>query len=81
MDALEGYSGADIRLVCKDASLMFMRECLKEKSPEEVVQSKERGELNAVVTMNDFRKALNKVSPSVRNVDRFEKWAADFGSL
>lgn len=80
-ECLEGYSCADIRLVCKDASMMFMRKWICDKSPEEILKFKEKGQLNAIVTMEDFHKALDKSTPSVRSVERYEKWAAEFGCL
>ncbi len=32
----QGYSGADISLICRDASLMSMRRAIEGKSPEEI---------------------------------------------
>ena len=77
---LDGYSGADLRLVCKDASMMYMRKWMEGKSPEEMIKFRESGASNAIVTMEDFCKAIEKSSPSVKNVERYEKWAIEYGS-
>lgn len=85
MDALatrmDGYSGADIRLVCKDASMMYMRKWIEDKSPEEIIKHKAHVQLHAAVTMDDFNSALDKSSPSVKNVVMYEQWAAEYGCL
>lgn len=80
-ECTEGYSCADIRLICKDASMMFMRKWIGDKSPDEILKCKDKGHLNAVVTMEDFHKALDKSTPSVRGVDRYKRWAASNGCL
>jgi len=80
-ECTEGYSCADIRLVCKDASMMFMRKWIRDKSPDEILKCKDEGYLNAIVTMEDFHKALDKSTPSVRGVDRYKQWAATYGCL
>ena len=80
-ERLDGYSGADLRLVCKDASMMFVRKWMEGKSPEEMIKFRESGASNAIVTMEDFCKATEKSNPSVRNAERYEKWATEFGSI
>ena len=44
-DATEGYSGADIHLVCREAAMMPMRRLLSEFSPQEINAKKNDGSL------------------------------------
>jgi len=45
----EGYAGADIEAICREAAIFALREDIKSKE----------------VTMKHFEKALNKVPPSI----------------
>ncbi|KAJ3607109.1 hypothetical protein NHX12_026623 [Muraenolepis orangiensis] len=78
---MEGYSGADITNVCRDASLMAMRRRIEGLSPEEI-RNISREELHMPTTMQDFEAALRKVSKSVSAADleKYEKWIEEFGS-
>ena len=71
MDALanltDGYSGADVAIVCRDAAMMSVRRVMKGalerglSGPEiqkHVMEMKD--ELAAAVTMEDFRSSLRK---------------------
>lgn len=71
LDALanltDGYSGADVAIVCRDAAMMSVRRVMKGalerglSGPEiqkHVMEMKE--ELAAAVTMEDFRSSLRK---------------------
>lgn len=64
----DGYSGADVAIVCRDAAMMSVRRVMKGalerglSGPEiqkHVMEMKE--ELAAAVTMEDFRSSLRKV--------------------
>lgn len=77
---MDGYSGADVRLVCKDASMMYMRTWISNKSPEEILETKDNAPLDAVVTMDDFQKALKNSNPSVRKTEDYEQWAKEFST-
>lgn len=78
---MEGYSGADITNVCRDASLMAMRRRIEGLTPEEI-RNISRDEMHMPTTMEDFETSLKKVSKSVSAADleKYEKWIKEFGS-
>ncbi|TSL47561.1 Katanin p60 ATPase-containing subunit A1 [Bagarius yarrelli] len=80
-EQMDGYSGADITIVCRDASLMAMRRRIEGLTPEEI-RNIPRDEMHLPTTMEDFEAALKKVSKSVSAADleKYEKWIAEFGS-
>eukprot|EP00606_Chrysophyceae_sp_TOSAG23-5_P001332 GSChrysophyteH2.ASY1.ANO1.1496.1 assembled CDS len=64
----EGYSGADIHIVCREAAMMPMRKLL---------------ELNVqAVDMADFEQAIKNTKPSVGadTIGKYASWMAKFGS-
>nr|CAH7743351.1 unnamed protein product [Callosobruchus chinensis] len=78
---LEGYSGADITNVCRDASMMSMRRKISGLRPDEIKQLPKE-ELDLPVTMRDFEEALLKNNKSVSkdDLEKYEKWMNEFGS-
>ena len=78
---LDGYSGADITTVCRDASMMGMRRKIDGLSIEEI-QAMPKEDLNIPAKMTDFLEVLKRVSPSVSKSDleKYEKWMQEFGS-
>ncbi|XP_023665953.2 katanin p60 ATPase-containing subunit A1 isoform X1 [Paramormyrops kingsleyae] len=80
-EKMEGYSGADITNVCRDASLMAMRRRIEGLTPEEI-RNISRDEMHMPTTMEDFESALKKVSKSVSasDLEKYERWIAEFGS-
>jgi transitional endoplasmic reticulum ATPase len=62
----EGYVGADIEAVCREASMAASREFIDSVDPEEVADSVG----NVRVTMAHFEQALDEVSPSVTDETR-----------
>nr|ACO08894.1 Katanin p60 ATPase-containing subunit A-like 1 [Osmerus mordax] len=81
-DKIQGFSGADITNVCRDASMMAMRRGIQGLSPEEI-RALSRDELQMPVTMEDFTLTLRKISKSVSAADleKYEAWMAEFGSV
>ncbi|XP_030648916.1 katanin p60 ATPase-containing subunit A-like 1 [Chanos chanos] len=81
-EKIEGYSGADITNVCRDASMMAMRRRIQGLSPEEI-RALSKDELQMPVTMEDFELALKKISKSVSAADleKYESWMTEFGSV
>uniref|UniRef100_A0AAQ4Q808 Katanin p60 ATPase-containing subunit A1 n=1 Tax=Gasterosteus aculeatus aculeatus TaxID=481459 RepID=A0AAQ4Q808_GASAC len=81
-EKIEGYSGADITNVCRDASMMAMRRRIQGLSPEEI-RALSKDELQMPVTMEDFTLTLRKISKSVSAADleKYEAWMTEFGSV
>ncbi|CAK9034734.1 unnamed protein product [Durusdinium trenchii] len=82
---LERYSGADVQLVCREASMNPMRRLVEGLSPSELVELRAEGKLsmeNVSVSMSDFEDAIHRVQPSVSHSDtqRYLDWQKDFGS-
>ena len=85
--ASEGYSGADITGVCRDAAMMAMRRVLEEVRAKglplkEVHKLVKEQNLAKPVSNEDFKLALSKVSKSVtsKDLEAYEKWAAELGA-
>ncbi|TPX46822.1 hypothetical protein SeLEV6574_g03004 [Synchytrium endobioticum] len=78
---LEGYSGADITNICRDASMMGMRRRIR-GLPAEQIKSIAKSELEIPATMEDFTAAKNKIQSSVsaNDLKRYEEWMAEYGS-
>ncbi|XP_049885612.1 katanin p60 ATPase-containing subunit A-like 1 isoform X2 [Pectinophora gossypiella] len=78
---LEGYSGADITNVCRDASMMSMRRKIAGLKPEQIKQLAKE-ELDLPVTKQDFMEALGKCNKSVSkgDIQKYLSWMAEFGS-
>ncbi|XP_077976952.1 katanin p60 ATPase-containing subunit A1-like isoform X1 [Glandiceps talaboti] len=79
---LEGYSGADITNVCRDASMMAMRRRIQGLRPDQI-RNIPKDELDLPTNMADFQEAMKKVSKSVSNEDleKYQKWMEEFGSV
>jgi katanin p60 ATPase-containing subunit A1 len=83
-EVTDGYSGADITSVCRDASLMSMRRAIKGKSKEEIKQMAGAGQAlqDDPITKADFEEALTRVSASVgkQDLEKYQQWMNEFGS-
>lgn len=77
----EGYSGADITNVCRDASMMSMRRMIAGKSADEIKRMKKE-DMDSPITQDDFQQALQRVQSSVgkHDIEKYEKWMQEFGS-
>ena len=80
-DRTEGYSGADVELVCREAKMKCMRRLLEKVDVEELVDATEMesGGDEASVTDEDLVQALEGVKKTVRSVDEYVKWEKKFG--
>jgi katanin p60 ATPase-containing subunit A1 len=79
----DGYSGADIHVVCREAAMMPMRRLLSVLKPHQVQALRQEGQLLVPkVTMGDLRAAFEKTRPSVarETSTRYEVWQQEFGS-
>ena len=77
----EGYSGADITNICRDASFMAMRRRIKGLPADEIRKLKQE-EMDLPVTKEDLDDALSKVASSVseEDIERHSTWMNTFGS-
>ena len=78
----EGYSGADMQLACRDASMMPMRRAVDGRTPQEIIELHEQGALEAEVNMADFELALQHTQPSVtlEETSAYLAWNKEHGS-
>ena len=83
----DGYSGADISNVCREASFMPMRRELianKGKKIEDLVNDPDfRAKIRAAICMPDFEKAIGNISKSVsaKDLEVYDKWTKEFSSV
>ncbi|XWS12365.1 hypothetical protein CRYUN_Cryun37aG0083500 [Craigia yunnanensis] len=77
----EGYSGSDIRLLCKEAAMQPLRRLMAVlEDRQEVVPEDELPKVGAV-TPDDIETALKNTRPSAHlHAHRYEKFNADYGS-
>merc|ERR1711928_155259 len=80
-ERLDGYSGADITNVCRDASMMSMRRKIAGLKPMEI-RNLNQDELDMPVSKQDFMEAVQKCNKSVskEDLEKYEKWMEEFGS-
>jgi katanin p60 ATPase-containing subunit A1 len=89
-EASEGYSGADISNVCRDAAMVPMRKMMALmrgrglRNVEEMKKAfaEESGSLQDRVSLTDFLESLARVSSSVGGSDlkRYQSWMEEFGA-
>jgi len=80
-DLMEGYSAADITMICRDASMMAMRSVVNGLSPDSI-KSLRKEDIDAPVQKKDFLNALTKIKSSVSSGDiqKYIEWTESFGS-
>jgi katanin p60 ATPase-containing subunit A1 len=78
---LEGYSGADLTNVCRDASLMGMRRRIGGLTTEQI-RSLDKEEMDIPVSQVDFDQAISKINSSGNRdeIAKYDKWMAEFGA-
>ena len=78
-ELLEGYSGSDIKLLCKEALMTRTRKAIN------VIENDNKGKAYKInefpVTKIDFEESLEKVKPAFTyKTEKYEKWMKDYGS-
>lgn len=81
MEKTEGFSGSDIRLLCKEAAMQPLRRLMSQlEQKHEPVPEDELPKVGPV-TYNDIEVALRNTRPSAHLLAaRYEKFNADYGS-
>mmetsp|Transcript_22450 Transcript_22450/g.39721 ORF Transcript_22450/g.39721 Transcript_22450/m.39721 type:complete len:554 (-) Transcript_22450:6-1667(-) len=80
----EGYSGADITILCRDASMMSLRKKIEQRRAQGLglrqIGSEE--EFEEPITQSDFLEACKKIQSSVGKEDlkKYDEWMKEFGS-
>ncbi|XP_076466674.1 katanin p60 ATPase-containing subunit A1-like [Babylonia areolata] len=79
---LDGYSGADITNVCRDAAMMSFRRRISGLRPDEI-RNIPKEELMQPTSMEDFMEAMKKVNKSVskEDIEKYLKWMEEYGSV
>ena len=81
----DGYSGADISNVCREASLMQMRRRLLNNSGDilNIINKPNfEKEIQAPISESDLIDSLKNISKSVskKDLDEYDKWTTEFKS-
>lgn len=79
----DGYSGADLANVCRDAAMMPLRKKIASGQVDIARIREVQNEINVPLTMQDFEEAIRNVSRSVSQgqLDEYAQWMAEFGSV
>ena len=74
----DGYSGADLTLVCKEAAMRPLRRLLTELDgmPDALAAAAQPGP----VTSDDLQAALQNTKPTVAAREKYAAWSEEFGS-
>lgn len=83
VEITEGYSGADLANVCRDAAMMPLRKKIAGGGIDILKIREVQSEINIALTMQDFTDAIKNVSKSVSQsqLDEYSNWMAEFGSV
>lgn len=79
----EGFSGSDLQIACRDASMMPMRRLLNVLDPQTMADMKKSGQLLVPkVTRTDFFSAFQNTRPSVSfdSLLRYSSWEQEFSN-
>ena len=79
----DGFSGADLKVLCRDAAMRPMRRLCAGRTPDQLRELRGGGALlEAKLAAADFAESLKHTRPSVAKADtaKFDGWAREFGS-
>merc|ERR1712166_680884 len=78
-----GYSGADMTNICREAAMMPLRRKLRASGINVNEIDQLRKEIDVPVSKLDFDQALKNIQKSVsqKNLDFYAEWMAKFGSV
>ena len=79
---LDGYSGADITSLCRDAAMMPMRRAIKGLTKEEI-RALGAGDTSALpISQQDLEQAAARVNKSVgaADIEKHKRWLKEFGA-
>lgn len=79
----DGFSGADMSNICREAAMMPLRRKLKASGVDVDAIDELRKEIDVPVSMLDFKDALKNTQKSVSqaNLDFYTVWMKQFGSV
>ncbi|KAK2642838.1 hypothetical protein Ddye_024601 [Dipteronia dyeriana] len=81
VEKTEGFSGSDIRLLCKEAAMQPLRRLMTHLEDREEVVPEDELPLVGPIKPDDIKTALKNTRPSAHlNFHRYEKFNADYGS-
>lgn len=77
----DGYSGADLTMICRDASMAHMRSVIDGKTYTQLKELTMK-ELDAPISHKDFVDALNRIKPNSdkTSMTQYKQWGEKFGS-
>ena len=79
---LEGYSGSDIRLVCKEAMMKGVRRAISILESHKHEKNEKIDKKIEAVTNEDFKESMEKTRPaSLYKESEYLKWMESFGSF
>lgn len=83
VEITDGYSGADISNVCRDAAMMPMRRKLASGSFDIMNIQNMQNEIDVPLTMQDFLDAIKNIQKSVSKdqLKDYAEWMKMFGSV
>lgn len=83
IEITDGYSGADLANVCRDAAMMPLRKKIASGQIDILKIREVQNEINVALTMQDFLEAIKNVSKSVSQAQltEYSEWMAEFGSV
>lgn len=81
--ATDGYSGADMTNICREAAMMPLRRRLKASGIDFDNIEQLRKEIDVPVSAEDFKQALKNIQKSVSqaSLDFYAEWMEKFGSV